>query len=73
MEITVTIWQLDISHFLLSQNQQIGPHRLDSNDVIIYGHHKNYFPNMLNYISLGCSLCGEQFLMKHCGFKMQGK
>ena len=31
------------------------------------------FQTCLNYISLGCSLCTDQFLIKHYGFKMQGK
>ena len=31
------------------------------------------FQTCLNYIVLGCSLCTNQLLIKHYGFKMQGK
>ena len=34
---------------------------------------KLFFQICLNYISLGCSFCTEQFLIKHYGFKTQGK
>ena len=34
---------------------------------------KLFFQTCLNYISLGCSLYTDQFLIGHYGFKMQGK
>ena len=34
---------------------------------------KYLFQTCSNYISLRCSLCANQFLIKHYGFKMQGK
>ena len=34
---------------------------------------KLFFQTCLNYISLGFFLCIDQFLIKHYGFKMQGK
>ena len=48
---------------------------------MIYGHQKIIFPfinyknylNILNDIPLGSFLCTDQFLIKHYGFKMQGK
>ena len=34
---------------------------------------KIFFQTCSSYISLGCSLCTDQFLIKHYGFKIQAK